>query len=108
METRVSWVPHGKLGYYVGLEIHHYRWYKVYLPSVRKFLIADLIQQTEYKKIETPHKSSKNNFLDAVQELKDLVEEDPMLSVHNSKTRAISVDIRPSIVTKKNTYHLEL
>ena len=66
VSTRESWAVHGKLGYYIGPAMNHYRCYQVYLPTSKRIITTDTLQCTEDNSFDTPYSSKEDDFLDAV------------------------------------------
>ena len=62
VENRVSWAVDGKLGYYIGPVMRHYRCYRVYFTSAKKMSITYSIEYTEDNEFEVTHKSTVDKF----------------------------------------------
>lgn len=85
--TRESWAPHGKLAYYVGPAMNHYRCCKVYLPSVQKIIITDTIEHTEDNLFDMPYSSKEDELLDVVKQLEHLLQDEAPMSSHSLSPR---------------------
>ena len=42
-DTRDSWAPHGRLGYYLGPALEHYRCHRIYLPETKRVRVLDTL-----------------------------------------------------------------
>jgi len=42
-DTRESWAPHGRVGFYVGPAMNHYRCFRIYMPETKKVRIVDTL-----------------------------------------------------------------
>jgi hypothetical protein len=102
--TRESWGPHGKIGYYIGPALNHYRCYRIYLKSTKREIITDTLQYTEDNLFEIPYKSTEDQLLDTANELKDLISTPKPLqtNVYNPQYEAIA--ILKSILLQNNTH----
>jgi hypothetical protein len=58
-DQRASWYPHGVDGYYLGLELDHYRCYPVHITKTRGTIIVDTVELFP-SKTAMPQTSSKD------------------------------------------------
>ena len=56
-QIRIKWAPHGKLGFYVGPAMNHYRFYNIYNPSTKQICTTDTLEYTEDNIFEVPHET---------------------------------------------------
>ena len=100
IETRDSWGPHGKLAFYVGPAMNHYRCYKVYLPSARSIITTDTIECTEDNLFEIPYSSKEDDLLDAVQDLQSMLKDTRPLHTNSLSPRQTAIEKLQSILLK--------
>ena len=62
------------------------------MHSTRKNVITDAIECIEDSTFETLCKSNEDNMIDALQELKDLGEQAPVLKAHINNTRNTAIE----------------
>jgi len=99
VSTRESWGPHGKIAYYVGPAMNHYRCYKVCVQSTKKIIVTDTIEYTEDNLFEIPYSSKEDELLDAVVDLhKILKDETPLTSHPMSPRQAAIAKLRQTIL----------
>ena len=65
---RISWVPHGKDGWYIGPSMEHYRFHKSCIPKTRAERISDTVEFFP-KKFKMPHISSMGATYHSAQDL---------------------------------------
>ena len=103
VETRESWVTHGKLGHYVGPTMNHYQCYKVCVPSTRKIIISDTLQHTEDNLFEVPHKTKDDNLHDMVNELQTMLQSQFPLATHTNNPRAQAIEKLRNLLLQTST-----
>ena len=42
-DTRETWAPHGRVGYYVGPAMQHYRCFRIYMAETKRIRIVDTL-----------------------------------------------------------------
>lgn len=92
VSTRESWGPHGKLAYYVGPAMNHYRYCRVYVQSTKKIITTDTIEYAEDNLFEIPYSSKEDQLLDAVEDLQSILKEEVPLTSHPLSPRQTAID----------------
>ena len=82
---------HRKLGYYVGIAMHHYRWCK-FTCLQQKSITTDTLQWTEGKSFEVTHKSKEDNLQDIVDYLHTMPRSESLLQAHTNNPKAQVID----------------
>ena len=92
MSNRESWGPHGKLAYYVGPAMNHYRCHRVYIPSTKKVIITNTIEYTEDNLFEIPYSSKEDELLDAVIDLQNILKSEGPPTSHPLSPRQTTIN----------------
>ena len=78
--TRLSWAYHGKIGWYIGPSLDHYRCVRVYMPSTHSVVIADTVEFLP-ERIAFPHSTTESYIKQTLRDLLLLLKKKNLMNV---------------------------